>query len=277
MTSMTASSPQVGALLRQWRERRRLSQLQLSIQAEISTRHLSFVETGRSRPTPEMIVKLTEHLDVPLRERNELLLAGGYAPRYPQHGLDAPQLASVRAALRSVLAAHEPNPAVVINRWWELLDANAAVGVLTEGCAPALLEPPVNVLRLSLHPDGLAPRIANLDQWRAHLLEQVRRRAAHTGDPRLAQLHAELSGYPGGPHTAPTAAGSAAATPSTSVVLPLRLRTDDGELSFFSISAAVETAADVTVEELVIESFYPADAATADRLRQPNAADAAAA
>lgn len=263
MTSITASSPQVGQLLRQWRERRRLSQLQLAIQAEISTRHLSFVETGRSRPTPEMIVKLTEHLDVPLRERNELLLAGGYAPRYPQHGLDAPELASVRAALRSVLAAHAPNPAVVINRWWELLDANAAVNVLMEGCAPDLLEPPVNVLRLSLHPNGLAPRIANLGQWRAHLLEQVRRRTAQTGDPRLEELHAELSGYPG---------GSAPVPPSTSVVLPLRLRTEDAELSFFSISATVETAADVTIEELVVESFYPADAATADRLRQLAAA-----
>ncbi len=258
MTSTTDSSRQVGQLLRQWRERRRLSQLQLAIQAEISTRHLSFVETGRSRPTPEMIIKLTEHLDVPLRERNELLLAGGYAPRYPQHGLDAPELASVRAALRSVLAAHQPHPALVINRWWDLLDANEAVNVLTEGCAPALLKPPVNVLRLSLHPDGLAPRIANLGQWRAHLLEQVRRRAAQTGDSKLEELHAELSGYPG---------GSAPVPPSTSVVLPLRLRTDYGELSFFSISATVETAADVTIEELVIESFYPTDTATADRVR----------
>ena len=269
MTSMTAPSaptPKVGQLLRQWRERRRLSQLQLAIQAEISPRHLSFVETGRSRPTPEMIVKLTEHLDVPLRERNELLLAGGYAPRYPQHGLDAPELASVRAALRSVLAAHEPNPAVVINRWWELLDANATISLFTEGCAPELLEPPVNVLRLSLHPQGLAPRIANLDQWRAHLLEQVRRRKDQTGDPRLEQLHTELTGYPGG----------LAPVPPTSVVLPMRLRTDDSELSFFSISATVETAADVTIEELVIESFYPADAATADRLRELTAARAAA-
>ncbi len=267
MTTTTATTPPVGQLLRQWRDRRRLSQLQLAIQAEISTRHLSFVETGRSRPTPEMIVKLTEHLDVPLRERNELLLAGGYAPRYPQHGLDAPELASVRSALRSVLAAHEPNPAVVINRWWELLDANAAVGVLTAGCAPALLEPPVNVLRLSLHPDGLAPRIVNLDQWRAHLLEQVRRRTEQTGDPRLERLHAELAAYPG---------GSAPVPPPSSVVLPLRVRADGGELSFFSISATVETAADVTIDELVIESFYPADAATADRLRELTGAGTAA-
>ena len=262
---MTSSARPVGQLLRQWREWRKLTQLELAIQAEISSRHLSFVETGRSRPTPQMILKLTEQLDIPLRERNELLLAGGYAPLYPQHGLDAPELASVRAALRSVLAAHEPYPALVMNRWWELLDANPAVGWLTVGCAPALLDPPVNVLRLSLHPEGLAPRIVNLDQWRAHLLEQLRRRTAQTGDPRLEELHAELASYPGGSVVVPA---------PTSVVLPLRLRVDDGELSLFSIAATVETAADVTVDELVIESFYPADAFTAHRL-QELAADAA--
>jgi transcriptional regulator with XRE-family HTH domain len=256
----TAAPPArpVGQLLRDWRERRRLSQLDLSIRAEISTRHLSFVETGRSRPTPEMILKLTEHLDVPLRERNQLLLAGGYAPAYPQHGLDAPELASVREALRLVLSGHEPYPALVINRWWELLDANAAVVVITAGCAPRLLEPPVNVLRLSLHPDGMAPRIANLAQWRGHLLEQLRRRAEQTGDVRLRELHAELLAYPGGLDTS---------VPSDNVVVPLRLRHETGELSFFSIAAQVETAADVTVDELVIESFYPADLETTQRLR----------
>jgi transcriptional regulator with XRE-family HTH domain len=258
MTTVAPPGKPVGQLLRDWRERRRLSQLELSSQAEISTRHLSFVETGRSRPTPQMIVKLTEHLEVPLRERNQLLLAGGYAPIYPQHGLDAPELASVRAALRTVLTGHEPHPALVINRWWELLDANAAVPVITAGCAPHLLEPPVNVLRLSLHPDGMAARIANLAQWRAHLLEQVRRRADQTGDARLQELHAELSGYPGGLDPA---------VPTSNVVLPLRLRHEVGELSFFSISATVETAADVTVAELAIESFYPADEGTAQRLR----------
>src|SRR3954470_9016682 len=257
MTSMTAPTRPVGRLRREWRERRRLSQLELSIQAEISTRHLSFVETGRSRPTPEMIVKLTEHLDVPLRERNQLLLAGGYAPIYPQHRLDAPELASVRDALRLVLAGHEPYPAVLINRWWELQDANAAVEVITAGCAPHLLEPPVNVLRLSLHPDGMASRIANLAQWRGPLLEQVRRRTEDAGDDRLRDLHAELVGYPGGIDTA---------LPASNVVLPLRLRHETGELTFFSISAAVETAADVTVDELVIESFYPADLGTTQRL-----------
>ena len=258
MTSTTAPARPVGQLLREWRERRRLSQLELSIQAEISTRHLSFVETGRSRPTPEMIVKLTEHLEVPLRERNQLLLAGGYAPMYPERGLDAPELAQVREALRLVLTGHEPYPAVVINRWWELQDANAAVAVITTGCAAHLLEPPVNVLRLSLHPDGMAPRIVNLAQWRGHLLEQVRRRSEQTGDERLRELHAELLDYPGGEQGAPTGPG---------VVLPLRLRHETGELSFFSIAATVETASDVTVEELLIESFYPADLGTAQRLR----------
>ncbi|TQS42511.1 helix-turn-helix domain-containing protein [Cryptosporangium phraense] len=256
---MTTTEPAVGQLLREWRERRRLSQLELSSQAAISTRHLSFVETGRSRPTPEMLMKITEHLDVPLRERNQILLAGGYAPRYPQHGLDEPELANVRAALRAVLTGHEPHPAVLINRWWELLEANDAITFLMTDVDPALLEPPVNVLRLSLHPDGLAPRIANLGQWRAHLLGQVRRRAVQTGDAKLAALHEELVAYPGG--TGPALA-------PTDVVLPLRLRHEGGELSFFSIAATVETAADVTVDELVIESFFPADAGTAERLRE---------
>lgn len=258
VTTATATRP-VGELLREWRERRRLSQLELSIQAEISTRHLSFVETGRSRPTPEMILRLTEHLEVPLRERNQLLLAGGYAPRYPQHGLDAPELAQVRAALRVVLTGHDPFPALVINRWWELLEANSAVDVITAGCAPELLAPPVNVLRLSLHPDGMAQRIGNLAQWRGHLLEQVRRRAAATGDARLHELHAELLGYPGGLDTT---------LPANNVVLPLRLEVGGIELAFFAVSATVETAADVTVDELRIETFYPADDFTAQRLRR---------
>jgi transcriptional regulator with XRE-family HTH domain len=264
MSTMTAPAP-VGQLLREWRERRRLSQLELSLQADISTRHLSFVETGRSRPTPEMIVRLTEQLDVPLRERNQLLLAGGYAPAYPQHGLDAPELASVRTALRQVLSAHEPFPALLINRWWEMVDANSATGPLLAGCAPHLLVAPVNVLRVSLHPDGMAPRIINLGQWRAHLLEQLHRRALSTGDSRLRELECELRAYPGEhAHRADTAGPPSA----TDVVLPLRLRHDAGELSFFSITASVGTATDVTVEELVIESFYPADEATATALRR---------
>jgi transcriptional regulator with XRE-family HTH domain len=260
VTSTTVSRPAarpVGELLREWRERRRLSQLDLSIQAEISTRHLSFVETGRSRPTPQMIVKLTEQLDVPLRERNTLLLAAGYAPAYPQHGLAEPELANVRAALRKVLDGHEPYPAVIVNRWWELLEGNSAIQRLIDGSAAHLLAEPVNVLRLTLHPEGMAPRIINLAQWRAHLLTQLHRRAAELGDARLLDLHEELLGYPGGEdHT----------VAPHNVVLPLRLKHGDGELSFFSISAAVSTATDVTVGELAIEMFYPADAETARAL-----------
>lgn len=257
MTSPTATQP-VGVLLREWRERRRLSQLELSIQADISARHLSFVETGRSRPTSAMILRLGEHLNVPLREQNVLLLAGGYAPAYPHHGMDEPDLDNVRAALSQVLTGHLPFPAVVINRCWEIVEANSAIAIFSDGCAPELLEPPVNVLRLSLHPDGMAPRITNLPQWRAHLLTQLRRRAEVMGDARLADLHAELLGYPGGLAVAPR---------HTDVVLPLRYRADERELSFFSIAAAVGSATDVTVDELAIEAFYPADPVTAEQLR----------
>ncbi|HKA10406.1 MAG TPA: helix-turn-helix transcriptional regulator [Candidatus Dormibacteraeota bacterium] len=261
MTTRTLSTPRtrsVGELLREWRERRRLSQLELSLQADISTRHLSFVETGRSRPTPQMILRLTDQLDVPLRDRNILLLAGGYAPAYPQHELEEPDLATVRAALRQVLTGHEPYPAVLVNRWWELVEGNASIAILVAGCSAELLEPPVNVLRLSLHPDGMAPRIINLAEWRAHLLTQLNRRAKSLGDQRLSDLHDELLGYPGG--TAEPAA-------PTDVVLPLRYRHAGHALSFFSISAMVGTATDVTIEELAIEAFYPADAATASVLR----------
>jgi transcriptional regulator with XRE-family HTH domain len=247
-----------GELLREWRQRRRLSQLDLAIQADISARHLSFVETGRSRPTSEMILRLTEQLEVPLRDRNRVLLAGGYAPAYPEHGLAEPELAAVRAGLRQVLAGHQPYPAVLVNRWWELVDGNSSVGYLTAGAAAWLLEPPVNVLRLSLHPDGMAARIVNLAEWRAHLLARLRRQVAATGDARLADLHAELSGYPGGESEPPR---------QTDVVVPLRYRHDGHELSFFSITAVIGTPMDVTVEELAIESFYPADQGTAAALR----------
>jgi transcriptional regulator with XRE-family HTH domain len=258
MTARNAPARPVGAMLREWRERRRLSQLDLSIQADISTRHLSFVETGRSKPTPEMILRLTEQLEVPLRERNSLLLAGGYAPAYPEHGFDEPQLTAVRAALRQVLAGHEPFPAVVVNRWWELVDANRSLGLFTTGVAAFLLEPPVNVLRLSLHPEGVAPRIANLPEWRSHLLTQLQHRARAMGDQRLQDLHDELLGYPGGLAHAPSA---------TDVVLPMQYRHGARILSFFSITTAVGTATDVTVDELAIESFYPADDETASVLR----------
>ena len=246
-----------GDLIREWRQRRRLSQLDLAIAANVSSRHLSFVETGRSRPTSEMILHLAEHLEVPLRDRNALLLAGGYAPAYPERTLAAPELQAVTSALKRVLAGHEPYPAAVVNRWWELVDANAGIGLFTGDVRPHLLEPPVNVLRLSLHPDGMAPRIANLPEWRAHLLARLRRQAEATGDPRLFSLYSELEAYPGGEAQPPT---------PTDVVVPLRYRTAQAELSFLSITAVIGTPMDVTVEELAIESFYPADAATAEAL-----------
>ncbi len=263
----TARRPRpVGELLREWRERRRLSQLDLSIQAEISTRHLSFVETGRSRPTSEMILRLSEQLEVPLRERNDLLLAGGYAPAFPERDLDAAALDAVREALRQVLTGHEPYPAVVVNRAWELVDANSAIRIFTAGVARDLLAPPANVLRLSLHPDGMAPRIANLAEWRTHLLARLRREADATADPGLAALYDELRGYPGGD-------GDGEPPRPEDVVVPLRFRfgdagTDQTELSFFSITAVVGSPVDVTVSELAIESFYPADRATGDALRR---------
>ena len=246
-----------GDLIREWRQRRRLSQLDLAIAANVSSRHLSFVETGRSRPTSEMILHLAEHLDVPLRDRNALLLAGGFAPAYPERGLAEPELQAVRNALKRVLGGHEPYPAAVVNRWWELVDANAGIALFTGGVSPGLLEPPVNVLRLSLHPDGMAPRIANLPEWRAHLLARLHRQAEATGDPRLVTLYTELEAYPGGLAQPPE---------PTDVVVPLRYRTPRAELSFLSITAVIGTPMDVTVEELAIESFYPADDQTAAAL-----------
>ena len=250
-----------GDLIREWRQRRRLSQLDLAIAANVSSRHLSFVETGRSRPTSEMILHLAEHLDVPLRDRNALLLAGGFAPAYPERGLAEPELHAVKNALKRVLDGHEPYPAAVVNRWWELVDANAGIALFTGDVRPELLEPPVNVLRLSLHPDGMAPRIANLPEWRAHLLARLHRQAEATGDPRLFSLYSELEAYPGGQ-------GDQEAQPPlpTDVVVPLRYRTAQAELSFLSITAVIGTPMDVTVEELAIESFYPADPQTAKAL-----------
>ena len=252
---MNRPQPTAGDLLRQWRQRRRLSQLDLAIAADVSSRHLSFVETGRSRPTSDMILRLAEHLDVPLRDRNTLLLAGGYAPAYPEHGLAEPELKAVRKALKHVLDGHLPYPAVLVNRWWELLDANAGIELFTRDVSPRLLEPPVNVLRLSLHPDGMAPRIANLPEWRAHLLTRLHRQAEASGDPCLAGLHEELKRYPGGESQSPTRAD---------VVVPLCYQ----DLKFLSITAMVGTPLDVTVEELVLESFYPADDRTAQALRE---------
>jgi transcriptional regulator with XRE-family HTH domain len=253
----------VGQQLRSWRERRRVSQLDLSLQAGISARHLSFVETGRSKPSSGLILRLTEELDVPLRERNALLLAGGFAPAYPEHGLDAPPLSAITEAMRQVITAHLPNPALAVDGHWELIDGNDAVFRLVEGTSPELMEPPVNVLRVSLHPDGMAPRILNLAQWRQHVLFRLRRQADRSGDPFLHELHEELSGYPGGDGAGqPDGAAEAA-----DVVLPMRIRVGDAELSFLSTTTVFGSPLDITVAELAIESFYPADGATASFMR----------
>jgi len=216
--TLSPSAPlDVGALLRRWRDQRRLSQMELALEADVSTRHLSFVETGRSRPSREMVVKLAEHLDVPLRERNQLLLAAGYAPAYPESSLEDAELSQVREAVRQLLVAHEPFPAVAVDRRWELVDGNAGVALITAGAAAHLLEPPVNALRLSLHPEGMAPRIANLAEWRAHVLGRLRREVTATQDPQLKALLAELSGYPGGDE------GEARLPRQGEIVVPLRL------------------------------------------------------
>ena len=256
------SARPVGELLREWRERRRRSQLDLALDADVSTRHLSFVETGRSTPSREMVLRLAEQLELPLRERNRLLLAAGYAPVYSESALDAGELAAVRAALRQVLTGHEPYPAIVVDRAWNLVDANRSVGLFTAGLPPELLAPPTNVLRASLHPEGLAARIVNFGEWRAHLLGRLRRQVAITADPALAALHDELRAYPcnqSEPEVELPGPGD--------VVVPLRIRHGDGELAFFSMVAAFGTPLDITVSELAIESFFPANTETAAALR----------
>jgi transcriptional regulator with XRE-family HTH domain len=252
-------------MLRDWRRRRRLTQLDLALAAGVSTRHLSFVETGRARPSAGLLLQLGEHLGVPLRERNGLLLAAGYAPAFPRHALDAPEMGPALEALQRVLRGHEPYPALVVDRHWGLVAANRAVGLLTEGVASDLLDEPVNVLRLALHPDGLARRIANLGEWRAHLLERLGRQAVVSGDPALAALYDELAAYPAGEASGHDPAAGEIAT-------PLRLRVDGQELAFLSTISTFGTAVDVTLAELAIESFFPADAATAAFL-QDRAAD----
>jgi transcriptional regulator with XRE-family HTH domain len=249
----------VGALLRDWRQRRRLSQLDLALEAGVSTRHLSFVETGRARPSPEMLLHLAERLEVPLRDRNQLLLAAGYAPQYDSRSLDHPELAPIRDALGHVLSGHEPYPALAVDRGWNLVASNGALGPLLEGVAPELLQPPVNCMRLALHPEGLAPRILNLAEWRSHLLHRLARQIALTGDELLVDLRDELLGYPGegAPEPAPA---------SGDIMVQLRIATEDAELAFFSTVTTFGTAVDITVSELSIEAFFPADARTAEIL-----------
>jgi transcriptional regulator with XRE-family HTH domain len=255
----------VGDHLREWRQRRRMSQLDLACEAEISTKHLSFLETGRAQPSRDMILHLAEQLDVPLRERNILLIAAGFAPVFPERPLADAALDPARQAVDLVLAGHEPYPALAIDGHWNMVAANRAVTRLLDGVDPLLLRPPVNVLRLSLHPAGLAPRIANLSEWRAHLLARLRRQIDVTADPKLAELMRELREYPAG--AAEGSVKAAAEQEPASVVVPLELVTPAGTLAFLSTTTVFGTPLDVTLSELALESFFPADAATAEALR----------
>jgi transcriptional regulator with XRE-family HTH domain len=254
----TKTPSSFGVLLREWRRRRGVSQLELSLDSEISARHLSFVETGRSNPSRETVARLAETLEVPLRERNALLLAAGYAPLYVERPLDAEEMEPVRDALDRFLRAHEPYPALVVDRRHNLVSANDALGAITAGCAPELLAPPANAVRIALHPEGMAPRIVNFEEWSAHLIGRLRREIAMSGDPELEALRAEVAAYPGVRSEPATAAH-----PATEIVVPLRLRDEDRELAFISTLATFGSPVDVTLSELAIEAFYPADAQTA--------------
>lgn len=259
------AGPAVGALLRSWRQRRGLSQLDLACEADISTRHVSFLETGRSQPSRSMLIHLAERLDVPLRDRNALLVAAGFAPVYSEHSLDNPAMEAARKAVDLVLTGHEPFPALAVDRHWHLIAANRAVAPLLEGVSAELLAPPVNVLRLSLHPDGLAGRIGNWAQWRDHVLSRLTRQIEASADPALVALRSELQGYPAPPFSDN---GDSEAGHHPDVVVPLRLHSSAGPLNLFSTTTVFGTAVDVTLSELAIEAFFPADAETADRLRR---------
>lgn len=252
----TSVAPTFGDVLRTWRQRRRLSQLELAIEADSSARHVSFLETGRSSPSRAMVLRLAEVLDVPLRDRNQLLVAAGLAPVYPERTLDHPDMAAVRDGVQRVLTAYAPYPCVAVDRHWNILSANAAAGLLLDGVDAALLQAP-NALRLTLHPDGLAPRIRNLGQWRHHLLARLRREVAASGSAELTALLAECESYPG-PEDSPDPAA---------VAVPLELRTArDESLRFISTVTTFGTALDLTAAELSIEAFLPADEATAAAL-----------
>lgn len=261
---MSVTSRPIGDLLREWRQRRRKSQLELSLDAEISTRHLSFLETGRSQPSREMVLRLAERLDVPLRDRNVLLHAAGYATVFPERPLDDPGLQIARRAVEQVLAGHEPYPALAVNRHWTLVASNQATMRLVDGVDAELLKPPVNVLRLALHPAGMAPRTANLGEWRAHLLARLTHEIQISGDPVLIRLLRELRDYPAPDDTAHVADEAA-------FVIPLKLIAPTGVLTFFSTTTVFGTPVDITLSELAVEAFYPADAATAEALRRQGA------
>ncbi len=248
----------VGHQLRQWRERRRMSQMDLALEADISTRHLSFVETGRSQPSSGMLDRLAERLDIPLRARNGLLVAAGFAPRHSERTLDDPAMRQAQTAVGHILKGHEPYPAIAVDRHWNMVAANDAIGFLTEQIGATLLAPPVNVLRIALHPDGLAPQIVNLGEWHAHVIDRLDQQIAATADAGLADLRDEIAAYP---H--PAADHDAQ---SDRIWVPMILDTVAGRLSFISTITIFGTPADITLSELAIEAFFPADEETARAL-----------
>jgi transcriptional regulator with XRE-family HTH domain len=263
---LSVQTSPVGAYLRAWRQRRRLSQLDFALQAEISQRHLSFMESGRSTPSRDMLLRLAGHLEVPLRERNTWLLAAGYAPVFEERGLDSPALQEARQAIEVLLKSAEPFPALVVDRGWNLVAANAAVAPLMSlVIEPALLSPPINVMRLTLHPGGLSSRVANLAEWRRHLLDRLSRQITLTNDLSLLPLLEELRAYPSGSHLP-------AAADTSGIFVPLELNTDRGLLSFFSTTTVFGTPVDITLSELTLESFFPANPQTAGALREMVAA-----
>ncbi|MEV5872819.1 helix-turn-helix transcriptional regulator [Streptomyces sp. NPDC052101] len=253
----------VGPLLRAWRERRRVSQLELALRADSSARHISFIETGRSRPSEEMVLRLAEHLDVPVRERNSLLLAAGYAPHYPETPLDDPALDALRDGMERLIQGYEPYPALVVDAGYTVVAANRGIAMLLEGVPEKLMTPVPNAMRLTLHPEGMAPRIRNLREWRGHLLAQMERQIALQRSDELRALYEEVAGYP----VPEDAQDDEPAEPVAYFALPLRIEHDGRILSFVSSISTFNTPMDVTVAELAIETFLPADPATAKYLR----------
>lgn len=263
-TPATARPAKAGELLREWRQRRNLSQLALAGDAAVSTRYLSFIETGRARPSREMVTHLTDFLEVPLRERNAILIAAGYAPIFGERPLEDSAMSNVREAIEHFLAAHEPYPAIVVDQHWNMCAANRAVRVFTDGVPDDLLEPPANVFRIALHPDGMAPRIVNLDEWSGHIMRRLRRHALVTGDPTITALYQELSTYPGIQLEPPTSDG----TQLEPILLHRFILDGPGaELSLFSTVTTFGTVNDITLAELSIEAFYPADEGTRSALQ----------
>ncbi len=253
----------VGKMVRSWREVRRFSQLELAVEAEVSQRHLSFIESGRAAPSREMVLHLADHLEIPLRERNVMLLAAGYSPIYGDRSLQDPTLTNAIAALERLLRAHEPYPALIVDRHWNIVTANQALAPLLDGVAPELLKPPANALRISLHPRGLAPNIVNLGEWRQHLLDRLGRQFRISRDPALDVLLSELSDYP---FEASERSNDSHDYLANEVAIPLRLRTPRGVLSFLSTVTVFGTPIEIELSEVTLEAFYPADQETAQAL-----------